>query len=291
MLVPFGEPGQGQAHHAEELAPGIERGGDHRPLAGLVRRRHALRAGCGVVLAVQVVDGDRVEACHRLLAEMTVRVVDLLAHLGPGARRRHPVARVPHGAADELVALEQVDETVIGELRHQDFRHVLERGTDLERAGQPLADPLEQGDPVLLSVAVPAARLADQDHHAVDVTARVPQRHDDAADEGAGPVAARGLERALPGPAAQHLAGQVLGLARAIVGEQAQGHDGAAGQPGHITGNPEKPRREVVDVEKIAQPVGDHDGYIGVIEDHVGREVCVESRLTPARHARAPRPR
>ena len=167
----------------------------------------------------------------------------------------------------------------------------LSGGADLQRAGQPLADPLEQGDPVLLPVAVAAAGLPDQDHHAVDVTAGVPQRHGDAADEGAGPVAALALERSLPGPAAQHLAGQVVGLAHAVVGEQAQGHDGAAGQPGYITGNPEKPRREVVDVEEIAQPVGDHDGYIGVVEDHVGREVRVESRFTPARHARAPRPR
>jgi hypothetical protein len=39
---------------------------------------------------------------------------------------------VPHGAAEELVALEQVDEAVIGELRHQDLRHMLERGADLE---------------------------------------------------------------------------------------------------------------------------------------------------------------
>ena len=290
-LVPFGEPGQGQAHHAEELAPGVQRRGDHRGQPGLVGRRHALRAGRGVVLAVQVVDGDRVEARHRLLAEVAVRVADLLAHLSPGARGRHPVARVLHGAADELVALEQVDEAMVGEPGYQDVRHVLERGVDLQRSGQSLADPLEQGDPALLTPVVAPAGFPGQDHHAVDVTARLPQRHGGAPDEGAGPVAAHALERSLPGPAAQHLPGQVVDLARAIVGEQAQRHHGTAGQPGQITGNPEEPGRELVEVEEVAEPVGDHDRYVGVVEDRAGRKVCVGNPFTPARHARAPRPR
>jgi hypothetical protein len=256
-----------------------------------VRRRHALRARRRIVLAVQVVDRDRVEARHRLLAEVTIRVVDLLAHLGPGPRRRHPVARVPHGAADELVALVQVDEAVIGELRHQDLRHVLERGADFQRAGQPLAHPLEQGDPVLMAPAIAPAGLPGQDHHTVDAAAGMTQRHGEGPGERARPVAAHALERPLPGPAAQHLPGQVLGLAHAVVGEQAQGKDRAASQPRQVTGSPEKLSREIVEVQDVAEPVGDHDRYVGLAEHHVRGEVSVESRLTPPRHARAPRPR
>ena len=133
--------------------------------------------------------------------------------------------------------------------------------------------------------------LPGQDHHAVDVTAGIPQRHGGAPDEDAGPVAAHAVERSLPGPAAQHLPGQVVGHARAVVGEQAQGRHGTARQPGRITGNPEQPGRELVDIAEMAEPVGDHDGHVGVAEDRAGRKVRVGSRFTPARHARAPRPR
>jgi hypothetical protein len=192
---------------------------------------------------------------------------------------------VPHGAADQLVALEQVDEAVIGELRDQDLRHVLERDADLQRAGQPLADALEQGDPVLLPLAVAPARLPGQDHHPVDVAAGVPQRHGQGPDERARPVAARALHRAFPGAAAQHLPGQVSAPAHAVVGEQAQGLHRAAGQPGYVTGDPEEPRRELVQVEEIAQPVGDDNGDIGMAQDHFSGEVGVESRVTPACHA------
>ena len=148
-----------------------------------------------------------------------------------------------------------------------------------------------QGEPVLLPLAVPLAGLPGQDYHPVDVTAGVTQRYRQGPDQGAGPITAHALEGSLPGPAAQHLPGQVIRLAHAVVGEQAQGQHRASVQPGQLTGKPEKPRRELVDVEEIAEPVGDHDGDIGVAENHVGGKVRVEGRLTPARHARAPRPR
>jgi hypothetical protein len=139
---------------------------------------------------------------------------------------------------------------------------VLERGAYFQRARQPLAHPLEQGDPVLLALAFPFARLAGQDHHPVDVTARVAQRHREGPDERARPVAAHALERSLPRPPAQHLSGEILRLAHVIVGEKAEREDRTAGQPGHVTGNPEKPRRVLVDVQQIAEPVRDHDRYI-----------------------------
>ncbi len=100
---------------------------------------------------------------------------------------------------------------------------MLERGTDLQRAGQPLAHPLEQGEPVLVPLLVAPAGLPGQDHHAVDVTAGVTQRHGQGPDEHARGVAAHALDRSLPGPAAQHMPGYVLRLAHAVVGEQAQG--------------------------------------------------------------------
>jgi hypothetical protein len=176
-VLTLGEPGQGQAHHAEQLAASAQRRDHHRRQPGLVGRRHALGVRCRVPLEVHVGDHDRVQAGHGLLAEVALRVVDLLADLGPGTGRRHPVAGVPLHPAEELVALEQVDEAVVGELRDQDLRHALERGDDLERAGQPLAHALQQGDPVLLELTVPPAHLAGQDHHPVDVATRMAQRH------------------------------------------------------------------------------------------------------------------
>ena len=218
----LGEPGQGQAHDAEQLTPGVQRSGDHRRQPGLLSGRHALRAGRRVAPAVQVIDLDRVQTRHRLLAEMALRIMNLLAHLRPGTRRRHPVARMPLHAADELVALIKVDEAVVGELRHEHLRHVLERGADLQRASQPLAHPLEQRQPVLLPLAVAFARLAGQDHHPVDVAARMPQGHRESADKPARPVAAHALERSLPRPAAEYLRGQILRLAHVVVGEQSE---------------------------------------------------------------------
>ena len=91
---------------------------------------------------------DRVQPGHGLLAEVALRVPDRLADQGPGARLGHPAARVQLRAADQLVALEQVDEAMVGELRHQRLGDLAQRDVELQRAGQPLADPLEQADPV-----------------------------------------------------------------------------------------------------------------------------------------------
>ena len=230
-VIPVGEPRQGQAHHAEQFPPGVQRRRHHGGQAGLVSGGHALRARGRIVLGLQVGDRDRLQARHRLLAEVTLRVVDLLAGLGPGAGRRHPVVRVPLHAADELVTLEQVDEAVVGELRHEHLGHVLQGGTELEGAGQPLADALEQRDHVLPPLAIALAGLADQDHHPVDVTARVPQRYRETAHERVRSVCAGAGERVLPPAAAQHLPGEILHLAQVIVGEQAQGKHRATGQP------------------------------------------------------------
>ena len=46
VLVAFGEPGQGQAHHAEQLAPGVERGGD-RPTSARASCAAAMLSGLG----------------------------------------------------------------------------------------------------------------------------------------------------------------------------------------------------------------------------------------------------
>ncbi len=117
------------------------------------------------------------------------------------------------------------------------------------------------------------------------------QGHGEGTNERARPVAEHALDRSLPRPAAQHPARKIPRLAHVIVGEQAKRENGAAGQPRRVAGNPEKPRRVIVDVQEIAEPVGDDDGNICLAEDHVRRKVCVESSLTPDCHARAPRPR
>ena len=88
-------------------------------------------------------------------------------------------------AADELLTLEQVDEAVIGELRHEHLRHVLQRGADLE---EPASRSPTRSSRAILSCwqrAVPLARLARQDHHPVDVAAAMAQRHGQGPDQGA----------------------------------------------------------------------------------------------------------
>ena len=287
-LLPVGEPGQGQAHHAQQLTPGVQRRRHHRGEPGLVGRGQALRARRRVVVEVQVGHHHRVQPRHGQLAEVPVRVVDLLADLGPGARCGRPVAGVPVDPADELLTLEQIDEAVVGELRDQQVGHVLEGDADLERAGQPFADPVQQGDAVLLQLAVTAPGLADEDDDPVDVTARVAQRHGLGPHEAAGAVASVGIEGALPGPAAQHMGGDVLHRAHVIAGEQAERQDRLARQPRHLARDPEQPGGIGVEVQQIAEPVGDHDPDVSLAEHHVGREVGVKRALTPAGHSAAP---
>jgi hypothetical protein len=146
----------------------------------------------------------------------------------PAAAPSRSRAAAPGGRA---VALEQVDEAVIGELRHEHLRHVLERGDDFQRAGQPLADALEQGDPVLLPW--PSRLLASRAR--ITIPSMSPpgwrKRHGESPDERARPVAADALERPFPGPSVQHLGGEILRLPHVIFGEQAEGQDRAAGQP------------------------------------------------------------
>src|SRR6202044_1899760 len=108
LLVPLGQPGQGQAHHAEEFAPGDQRGGHDRPQANVLGGSQAGRAGRGWLYLVEVLDQDRLQAGHGLLAEMTLGVLDRVADAGPAAGRRDPGARVRLRLADQLVALKQV---------------------------------------------------------------------------------------------------------------------------------------------------------------------------------------
>jgi len=107
--------------------------------------------------------------------------------------------------ADQLVALNQVDQAVVGKLRHQCLGHVPQRGAHLQRAGQPLADHLEQPDPLPLVQAAAPVRLARDDHHAGDLAVLPAQRYPLRAHERPGAVAAPDRESPFPGPAAQHL--------------------------------------------------------------------------------------
>jgi hypothetical protein len=90
--------------------------------------------------------------------------------------------------------------------------------------------------------------------------------------------------RISPGPAAQHLPGDVLHLAQVIAGEQAEGQYRAARQLAHVAREPEQPDGIFVEEQQIAEPVGDHDPDVGLAEHHVGWKVGVERRLTPTCH-------
>jgi len=95
-------------------------------------------------------------------------------------------------------ALEQVDEAVVGELRHQHLGHLAQRGAEFQRAGQALADALEQADPVPLLLAAAFGRLAGDDDDPVDHTGGVAQRHRLRADEDLGPLGPDRGERTVP---------------------------------------------------------------------------------------------
>src|SRR6202034_3397831 len=76
--------------------------------------------------------------------------------------------------------------------------------------------------------------------------------------------------------------------AQALARDQPEGDPRPAGQPGQVTGTPEKPGGVVVHVQQIAEPVRDDYSDVSLAENQVCREVRVECGLTRARHATTP---
>ena len=70
-----------------------------------------------------------------------------------------------------VFAVEQVDEAVIGKLRHQGLGNLAQGDIQLKGAGQALADPLQQADPVTGALAAAPGRLPSHDHDAGDLAA------------------------------------------------------------------------------------------------------------------------
>ena len=176
---------------------------------------------------------------------------------GPASRRRRPAAGVALRPADQLVALEQVDEAVVGELGDQRLGHVPQRDVELERAGQALADPLQQRDPVAFAPAAAPGGLAGDDHDPLDRAGGIAQRDGLGPDEDPGPVGPRAGEGALPGAARQHLPGQLgrgAGIPRLWPGSpgappgppsphMSERTDSPASRPGRPGGRTGRPRR------------------------------------------------
>ena len=165
---------------------------------------------CRELLLADIRHHDSVLKGHRQLAEMPLRIGDGLADQRPGAGFRHPAARVQLRAADERVAMEQVDEAVIGELRHQGLGHLAQGDIQLQGARQPLADPLEQADPVTGPLAAAPGRLPGHDNDAGDLTIRRAQWGSMRPDEHPRSVDPLAGEGPLPGPAPQHVLRHVL---------------------------------------------------------------------------------
>ena len=182
---------------------------------------------------------------------------------------------------------------MIGELGHQRLGHLPQGRAELKGPGQPLPDALEQADLLPLPHAAAPGHLTRHDHDAGDLAALWAQRHSLRADEGAGAVGAQDCEGALPRPAAQDLARQVVGLLQVALLES-QRKERPADEMARIVRKSEQPYRKGIRVLKIAQPVGDDNARLGLVEDRVTakpRRDIANHGITRAPHRTAAGPR
>ena len=121
---------------------------------------------------------------------------------------------------------------MVGEPGDKDPRDLPQRGVQLKRAGQPLADPFQDAEPVRLALRVPAARLGNEHHDALDLagTGRRTQRYREFPDEQEAAVAAMARERVFPGNPVQYLPGDLVDPAGLAVRQQAETADRLANQ-------------------------------------------------------------
>ena len=283
---PAGEPRQRQAHDPEQLTPGVQRQRDHRDEPDVVAGPEAVRAGRRVLLLLQVRHDDDLRSRHGLLAEMALRVVDLLPDGCPRAGRGRPATGVGLYPPDQVVALEEVDEAMVGELRDEHLGDMAEGRAQFQRAAQPLADPLQQPDPVPLRQRARAGGTRE-DGDAVDRAGRMAQRHRVGADQHAGPVVAGAGEGPLPRPSAQHAPGQPAELVL-IAGSEPDAEHGLPGEPARLAAYAQQPGRVRVEIQQVASPVGDDDRHLRLIQQHLRGQERLARDILPRFHTFAP---
>ena len=116
----------------------------------------------------------------------------------------------------------------------------------------------------------------------------MPQRHRLGAHEDPGSLGPDRGERAVPGPAVEHLLGQ-LGRPAEVFLLETQGEQGPADQALRHIGEPEQLCRVGVGVQEIALPVGDHDRRVDLPEHSVRQQISRQGALIPRGHSPPPR--
>src|SRR5215471_11035299 len=112
-------------------------------------------------------------------------------------------------APDQGFAVQQVDETMISELRHKCLGYLAQRDIKLKRAGEPLADALEQANSIAHPLTTTPSRLACHDHDACDL-GFIAHGCGMCSDEDARAVEPLAGKGAFPRPSAEHGVSHVL---------------------------------------------------------------------------------
>ncbi len=168
LVLPLGQVGHGQAHHAEQLTADQERRRDDRCQAHAPGGLQAPLGRRPRRLVPQVLHEHGIQARHGLLAEVAFRVVNRVANPGPALRGRCPAVGVHLHPPHQLLAMEQVDHAMIGEVRHQRLGHVPQGQAELKRPRELFPNALQQPDLIPLTLAAAPDGLARDDDDAVD---------------------------------------------------------------------------------------------------------------------------
>ena len=155
---------------------------------------------------------------------------------------------------------------MVGEARHEDLRHLPEGRVELKRASEPLADPLEETEPVGLALRVPPPGLGDQQHDAVDLAGGGPQRHREFPHEQKAAVAPVAGERVFPRASGKHLPGDLLHPAGLAVGQQAEAAERLAEERCGREVKAEHPGNVFVREHYVAGAVRNHDADLGLAQ-------------------------
>ena len=267
LLLAVAQPGQGQAHHAQQLAAGTAAA---RPRWRCRRRRR--RPGCpgaaGKALVVQVGPRRRPSAGHRLLAEVPHRVADLLADRRPGA-----------GAGIQPRACTAARRTSLSPWNRSMKQWSANCGTSVSatcRSVTPSSSewasrsPMRssRAEPVMLALAAPPGGLAGEDDDAVDRAGRVPQRRPRWPGRRARAVARGGWRTSPPRTGRAAPAGRELDGLRRVLDPRTRAR--ARDRPtrcAESAGNAEERDREGVRVDQVVSPVGDHHSRLDLVQD------------------------
>ncbi len=180
-----------------------------------------------------------------------------------------------------LVGLAQVDEAVVGELRHQRLGDLPQRVVELKGLGQPLADPVEQADPVSRRLRADLKRLFRHDHRAGDLARAAAHGRGVHPDEEVRAVRTPDRECAFPVSAPAGLPLKVRDLRQIVLIEPERAERYVSQVTG--IGEAEQAGGEVVRVTQAAIVVHDDDGSLDLAEDLLSRK----HRLSSDRYGRA----